>query len=778
VPLLFIATIFCSAVLLFLIQPLFANMVLPMLGGSPAVWNTATMFYQLVLLAGYVYAHVIKTRLSSRAQAIVHSIVIVVPLLTLPIAVPAGWEPPTESTPVLWMIGLLGVGVALPFFALSTTSSLTQAWYSRLGVSGSKDPYFLYAASNIGSMVGLLGYPLLMQPTLRLQSQSWLWSAGYGLFVALLLATTWLTYARSRTAISKPVEATAAVAASDAPAPGWGRRLLWIALAFTPSSLMLSVTTYISTDVAAIPLLWVVPLALYLLTYIIVFARRQFVSQATLRFWMGILLIPLAVMLIAQLGVDERLAIGLHLITFFLVTLVCHGQLVASRPDARYLTEFYLWMSLGGALGGTFNAMIAPMVFRSVTEYPLVLALPALLVALARSNREDMRRHLKGDLGFVLAVAGVMSAIFASVSFIREPIAQAATAVLGNGTALASEIAARGTVVVVVTVVGILSVLVGRRMRQALALTALFVVGTAWQSVIARPLAVASGSVDVLTTRRSFFGVNHVHKLGAYGTTVLMHGTTVHGGQHLAPERQCETFSYYHRRNEIGAIFEQRANTWARARIGVVGLGTGALAAYAQPGQDWTFYEIDPDVRDIATDPTLFTYLSKCAPQAKVVLGDARLQLARAPAEQKFDLLVLDAYSSDAIPMHLITKEAMALYRSKLTDNGLIAFHISNRFFDLRPALGNIADVTGMVGLTSRCRAFKVDNIAAGKSSSRWVLLAKRRADIADFAGKPAWKELRGEAAVPVWTDDFSSLLTALSSQQASGSESCPEPAE
>jgi hypothetical protein len=758
--LLFILTIFVSAVLLFLIQPLFANLILPLLGGSPAVWNTATMFYQSVLLLGYVYAHLVKTKLTPKAQAIVHTIVVLSPLAVLPIAVPLGWAPPTNGTPILWLVGLLGTAVALPFFVLSTTSSLTQAWFARISFAGKQDPYLLYIASNIGSMIGLLGYPLLMQPTLRLQSQSWLWSAGYALLAVLLITTTWFTWVKSRGLVRAAAEAPV----DPALAPAWLKRVRWIALAFVPSSLMLSVTTYVSTDITPVPLLWVIPLALYLLTFILVFARRQILPAVMMRMAMQLLLIFLTVALFVDVSViSPKIMIPLHMLAFFVITMVCHGQLAADRPHPAFLTEFYLWMSIGGALGGIFNGFVAPMLFTRVVEYPLVLTLPALLVGLKGLTRVDLRKYLRADLAFAALVAGVMSLLI----FVAREVS-------GN--------LGRALMISVFALTALLCTLISTRaLRYGIGMAALFITGVLWADVTAMPALTDSGQKR-LDQRRSFFGVNSTFSLPANNVNLLVHGSTIHGGQFLEASRRCEPMLYYARHNPIGTVFEARESQLGGANIGVVGLGTGVLGGYAKPGQHWTFYEIDPDVKAIAEDPKLFTFLSECAPNSKVVLGDARLQLARESAAAKYNMLILDAYSSDAIPIHLITKEALMLYQSRIDDDGLILFHISNNYFDLRPVLGNLAQATGMVALTSN-RAldqrwwtpgkdapgdpkFRYD-AAAGQTPAHWVVLAKNSAALKGLDTHPDWQPLSAFPEKPLWTDDFSSLLSAFKEKPA-----------
>ena len=728
--LLYIFTVFVSALLLFLIQPLFANMVLPLLGGSPAVWNTATLFYQLVLLAGYIYAHVIKSRLSPKAQAILHSVVVLSPLVALPIAIPAGWVPPTDSTPILWLMALLLVSVGLPFFVLSTTSSLIQTWFARAPHKAARDPYFLYAASNTGSMLGLLLFPLVLQPTFVLQTQSGLWSVGYGGLTILLLACTWLAWHKTRsTHLMTPQ--TPSPTPQPAEPLAWSRRLRWVLLAFVPSSLMLSVTTYISTDIAAVPLLWVIPLALYLLTFILVFAKKQWIAPGAATLAMQICLVVLAVLMITKLPISIVPVLFIHLLTFFLIAFVCHGLLAKDRPSPSRLTEFYLWMSLGGALGGTFNALIAPVVFTSVVEYPVVLVLACLL--LVTRQQFASRRALWGDGIFALALAG-----FISLGIIVAAGAQFVSFLTAFAFVLA--------------IAGFVSLLFARRpLRFAIGLAALFFIG----------LTLMSNASQSLVTKRSFFGINRVNYNAQTNANVLVHGTTIHGSQKLAANAQCQPLDYYHRRGPVGQVFEVNDAHWAHAKIGAVGLGAGELAGYAQPGQAWTFFEIDPDVQAIATNPAYFTFLQKCAPQATVVLGDARLMLKQQP-QAAYDFLIMDAYSSDAIPLHLITRESLALYRSRLTSHGLLAFHITNRFFDLEPILANLAADAGWVGAIRKDQTLTPEDVAASKAKSTWVVLAPGADELAALLQDGRWTALTPNPNKPLWTDNFASLLSVI----------------
>lgn len=680
-PALYAATIFLSAALLFLVQPMFARMALPLLGGAPAVWNTTLVFYQVVLLVGYAYAHLTTRRLGVRRQALLHAVVLALPLLVLPIAVPGGWSPPTTGTPIGWLLGVLLVAVGPPFFAVATTSPLLQVWFARTGHPTAADPYVLYAAGNVGSMLALLAYPVLLEPHLRLATQSYLWTGGYAVLAVLMLtcaAAVWRTPRAGNPTLPAAEDATLAAA----PPLSVRRRLRWVALASVPSSLLLSVTTYLTTTIAPIPLLWVLPLALYLLTFILAFARTRWVAPRLPALVLPLVLLPLAVTLLLQLAEPLWLLFGLHLAGFFGIALVCHGALAADRPPARQLTAFYLWLAVGGALGGLFTALVAPVIFTRVQEYPLVLALVCVLVrpAPAPARRWPVRlRNLAWPAALGTLVAGVL---------------------LGN-------------------------------------------------------------PGHVLLTERSFFGAYRVTIDADDTYRILTHGRIVHGMQSTDPDRRREPLSYFTRSGPIGQVFAAVEGHAPPSHVAVIGLGTGSLACYARPGQTWTFYEIDPAVERIARDPRYFTFLQDCAPAATVVLGDARRSLATAP-DGRYNLLILDAYSGDAIPVHLLTREALARYCAKLAPGGLLAFHITNGYLDFTPVLAALARDAGLVGLTEDNNIVTRAEAALGKTGSQWVVMARTAADLGVLAADPRWQPLQGRPGAAVWTDDFSSVVSVL----------------
>ncbi len=722
---LYAVTVFVGAGLLFLIQPMFARMVLPLLGGSPAVWNTAMVFDQSVLLAAYAYAHVSTTRLGIRRQAAWHLVLLAAPLAFLPVAVPAGWPAPPPSAPLPWLLGLMAVAVGLPFFAIAATSPLLQRWFTGTSHRRAADPYVLYVASNAGSLLALLSYPAWVEPRWRLaeQGRGWMW--GYGL---LLMLTAACAVCLWRSPAATP--ATPAVPAAPAPdRPTIGRRLRWAWLAFVPSSLLLSVTAYLSSDVAVVPLMWIVPLAIYLLTFILAFAHRPPLRRLWLARTLPLLLTPLVMTLNMKPSQPMGLLMLLHLATFFVAATLCHTDLAAGRPPAVHLTEYYLWISIGGALGGLFNALIAPLIFHSVVEYPLMLVLVC-LVDLKAGGRPWNR--LAGDLLWpALLVLGTGAAVVGIQS-----------------TPLRSDQFVRGLLFAVPTLICFL--FSPRPLRFALGLGGLLLIGGVYENE----------KGQMLFARRTFFGVHRVMLDADQRYHVLYHGRILHGIQSLDPARRDEPLTYYARSGPVGDVLAAYGQG-AAERIGVVGLGAGTLACYAQPGQQWSYFEIDPTVLKLARDPRFFTFLRDAAVPMRVVLGDARLSLGQEP-DGAFDLLILDAYSSDAIPVHLVTREALALYLRKLAPRGQLAFHISNTPVDQEPVLANLARDAGLTALTRADTDVAQSDLALGKAASVWLAMARQPADLALLSANPHWHPSQGRPGAAVWTDDYSSVLSIL----------------
>jgi len=758
-------TIFTSAALLFFIQPIFARMALPLLGGSPAVWNTAMVFFQAALLAGYAYAHASVAWLGVRRQAALHLLILLLPIAILPIAIPAGWTPP-PGNPIAWLLGLMVVCVGLPFFAVSTTSPVVQAWFAATRHRQAADPYFLYAASNVGSMLALMSYPLWVEPALPLTRQSRAWAWGYGCFVLLVAgcaAWLWRSTRRHRSGGGAASEAAsrggggpAAPLASERgkPAkPAAAQRLRWILLAFVPSSLLLSVTLYLSSEIAPVPLLWIVPMAIYLLTFILAFARRPLLAAEVWGRALVLLVVPLVLVMNMRATQPIGWLMALHLVTFFVAALICHRELAASRPAAAHLTEFYLWISLGGALGGVFSALVAPLIFNSVAEYPLTLIL-ACAVCLPRGQDAyfDVARPLDSALDKPDIKIRVLPPSI-TVSDIAWP---AGLALLAIGLVLAAQSTPLLTAAVAPGAVFAGPALIcysfsRRPLRFTLGVAALLLAAQLYYG----------GTGRVLFAERSFFGVHRVTLDPTGRFHILLHGKTTHGMQSLDPARRHEALAYFYRTGPIGDVLALYGRGEAE-QVAVVGLGAGSLASYGQPGQAWTYFEIDPVVLKIARDPRFFSFLRDSWAQVDVVLGDARLSLVGQP-DGKFDLIIIDAYSSDAIPIHLVTREALALYLRKLAPGGRLAFHISNQHLDLEPVFGNLArdaDLTAVTRADTNVSAREV--VELGKAPSLWLVMARQPDEIAALAHEPGWRPSRRNDRQAVWTDDYSSVMSVF----------------
>jgi hypothetical protein len=750
---LYTATMLTSAALLFVVQPMFARMVLPLLGGSPAVWNTALVFYQVVLLAGYSYAYAVSRWISLPVQLLLHTVLILVPFLVLPIGVPVGAVPDAAGDPALWLLGVLAVAVGLPFFAVSTTSPLLQRWFVATGHEHAGDPYFLYAASNLGSLVALLGYPLAVERFLGLAEQSQYWRVGYAVLAALLLACQAVVWRTSRAAGR---HSTPELDAGDAPPVRGIDRARWVGLAAVPVSLMLSVTTYISTDVAAIPLLWVIPLAIYLITFILTFARRPVLRADALRRLMPFGIAALVFVLAAKQDITNGLLIGLHLVVFFIVAMVCHAALAASRPAARHLAEFYFWLSLGGAVGGLFNALAAPVIFDDVYEYPLTFLAAILLVPATAPRDATTRQTKRKRAAGARDVVPPSGSVFGRVTTARAldlglpVVVLLLTAGLVDAIQEANRAATWPERIAMFGPPVLLCLAFLRRpLRFSLALGAVLVASSLY----------VAGKGTFILTERTFFGVNRVMLFPSGTYHVLGHGNTMHGAQSLDPARRREPLTYFYPNGPLGQLFQSLTGERARRRVGVVGLGAGSIACYRQPGQAWTFYEIDPEVARIASDPAYFTYLQECAPEARIILGDGRRSLATASAGE-YDLLILDAFTSDAVPIHLVTREAMALYVEKLAPGGILVFNITNRHLDLQTVIGNLAADTGLTTRVQHDLSIDPRDAGRGKMASQWAIVARSDADFGPLATDPRWSRPRIRPDTFAWTDNFNSLLS------------------
>jgi hypothetical protein len=742
---LFLAAVFSGAFLLFVIEPMIAKMLLPKVGGAPAVWNTCMVFFQAALLAGYAYAHWISGRFSARTQAIVHIAVLCVPLIALPLAVSDGWLPPMEANPVVWVLGSLAVSAGLPFVVLSTCAPLLQKWYVASHGAVARDPYFLYSASNAGSFLALLAYPSLIEPLLQLDQQAKLWSTGYVAWAVLVLACAVRVF-RNRPVGVQALEQPAVPSAFYEPPIAWPQRLRWIALAAVPSSYFLAVTTFITTDVAPIPLLWIAPLALYLLTFTIVFSRRPILSHRRAVFLLPWMMLLISLFMLARPLTPAVAVIAVHLAGLFIAAMVCHGELARTRPGANHLTQFYLLIAFGGVVGGTFNALLAPLIFQRPLEYPLAIALVCLIApsrSLFRRKQNDAHRKPIADLILTIALPAIAGLIAWRLLMYAPYLPD-----LG------------GTVIFLIFLGPsfLLAItMFDRPLRFSLAITALLLV------TLTRPGEPAT----TLLARRSFFGVYAVQSTPSHRFVQFVHGRTIHGSQHLDPETRKPIdpeipITYYTRNGPIGQVMQSLAGE-RESSIAVVGLGVGSMAAYARPGMQMNFYEIDPLVLDIAERSGWFSYLPAARGRGaniQTILGDARLTLANAPAAS-IDLLILDAFSGDAIPVHLLTREAVAMYLTKLKPHGLIVAHISNRYLDLQPVIAALARDSGGICYARYDPMIDMTLVMQGGIASTWTLIARRPEDLGTL-DDGRWHEVLSTPRDPLWTDNHSNVLSIL----------------
>jgi len=655
----FAATLFLSAALLFSIEPMFSKMVLPVLGGTSAVWSVAMVVFQGLLLAGYVYAHLLMRFFTLRWSALIHVSLLAFATFSLPVAIEAIFRAPPQHFVSLWLIGLFIASVGLPCFALSANAPLLQAWLARSGHTNAANPYVLYRASNLGSFAVLIAYPFLIEPRLGLEVQSHWWSFFYA---ALLAGAGACAFAASRFEQSAPPATKPAVAIRrDA-----SSRTRWIALGFIPSGLLVAVTAHIATDVASAPFIWILPLALYLLTFVLVFSERPAISEQVMLRLQPTSVAVLAVLLLWGPKSDWSVALIGHVFVFFTAAMVCHARLYRSRPAATDLTEFYAFLSLGGVLGGIFSALLAPLLFTSVLEYPILVL--AALVAREDVWRVD-RTEWKSDLGFV-----ALPLITVIALCVVLPTSNACFAV--SIMALSAYLAFTGATPA----------------RMTTLATAVLAAATFF-----------SPSQTVVHAARSFYGVYRVVDVEGGKFRVLFHGTTAHGAEQVRDDAghvligRPEPLAYYAFNGAYGeAVNAVRARNGGKLdNVALIGLGVGALTCHALPGEHWTIYELDPLMLEIASDARLFRSLSNCAPNVKVILGDGRLTLR--DSRRPIDLLLLDIFSSDSVPTHMLTKEAFALYKSKLAPHGAIAFNISNHNLELASVVAESAAANGMV---------------------------------------------------------------------------------
>ncbi|MEP7206427.1 MAG: fused MFS/spermidine synthase [Casimicrobiaceae bacterium] len=671
---LYAATIFASAFLLFLVQPIVAKEILPWFGGSAAVWTTCLVFFQVTLLAGYFYADLVVHRLAPRRQVRLHVALLALSALLLPIIPGIHWKPDGTENPLWLILGLLAVTIGLPFFLLSITSPLVQAWVAR--ANPGTNPYRLFALSNLASMLALLGYPLVLEPLAATRAQAIGWSATYVIFAMLCAAAGW----RTLKVMPGPAAVMAGRAVSSAttsPRPSVALQARWVALAATASMLLLAVSNHVTQNIAAVPLLWILPLAIYLLTFILAFDGSGWYPR---HLFLAVLTASLGTMAWTLADPNLTHVLPFQLVVFcgglFVACMFCHGELVLLKPPPLNLTRFYLMISIGGAAGSVLVGIVAPLVLQAYFELSLGLVLCAFLLMLQVRRDRALFRALAG-----LAVAATLVSTIVTVQRFYT---------------------------------------------------------------------------DTIVATRNFYGVLRVLETPA-GTATrrsLVHGTILHGTQYLARELSRRPTTYYTATSGIGRLLESVHPRLAALKVGVIGLGTGTLATWGSTGDVYRFYDIDPDVPRVARQ--YFTYLRDSEATIEIALGDARLSLER-EAPQGFDILVVDAFSSDAIPVHLITREALAVYLRHMKPDGVVAFHVTNRFLDLVPVVEALAHDRGLSAIYIRDEG--ADSLA---SKSDWVLLATDRASLARRGLAAAATPIVARRGWRIWTDDFNNLLQVL----------------
>jgi hypothetical protein len=733
------AGVFLSAGLVFLIQPLFARLLLPEFGGSPSVWNTCTVFFQTTLLLGYCYTWLSTKWLSPRNQIALHCALLLLTLVQLPIGLRFLESGATATSPALRLLTLLTLSIGGPYFAVSTTTPLLQHWFSRSRHKLARDPYFFYAISNCGSIIGLLAYPLIVERVFDLNSQGLTWTIGYGILVGLTILCGAMTLRglvkESPTSTDDSVGRSGdSTVAAESPLSGRAmtglRRLRWVVLALVPSAMMLAVTTRVTTDVAAVPLLWVLPLVAYLATYINAFARRPLLKFDRL---LPVLFPALMVAAwMSLVGPGSQLRAVFEIVMFLICGIVLHGELAADRPSTKYLTEYYFWMALGGCLGGTLVGIIAPAVFPSYIEFPLILVLAAL----------TQQEWPQLGSGTGRRVTRVLRALATSI-------------VCGTGMIICFVDVWASALATTSQFVGFAALGVFFLMNHSR--------GFALSLALILIPAVLIPATNTLARKRTFFGVHRVYyeedHAAGYRVHTLAHGTTVHGEQVMSPASlRSVPRTYYGPTGPIGQAISLAGMEKDGRHVAVVGLGSGALMTYSKAGDQFDFFEIDPAVRDIAEDPDLFTYLTCGEGKQKVIIGDGRLKVAEA-APESYDVIVLDAFGSDSIPVHLLTAEALDVFMSRLKSDGTLIAHISNRHLDLEPVLGRYAVDRKLQALVCMTAAQE----SRGQLPTHAMAITRSDKLISSLGALPGWHAPRNNTTL--WTDSHSSILDVLTFQ-------------
>lgn len=712
-------TVFLGAFLGFWIQPLYTKMALPFLGGSPSVWNASVLFFQTMLFVGYLFVHVCSRYLTLRRQLIAQFFLYAGALSLLPFSITADWIP-SQQQPVASYLALLTISIGLPFLAVSSTAPLVQRWYFHAGQSRSEHPYFLYAWSNAGALIALLGYPFILEPAFGIKAQSYGWMVLFALLAVLIAGVGMSAVRPQKTSINLPATESKK-ALFNADQISWRQRLLWLALTFIPSALLLAVTLHISTDIASTPFLWVIPLSIYLGTFILTFARHPLMTLE----WTQVLQVWIYIGIGFYFYIDNVLWLfGIHLAALFITGMVCHARLIKTAPRAEYLTEFYFWISLGGLLGGIFSVLLAPNLFSRVLEYPLLIILACFL----RLPRPSVgRRQTLLDYG--------LPAIFL-LFLLSRPYAHWLPITASQPLT---------DLVFYTAIAAMLYLFKNRRVRFGLAMAALILINQ------------VKGVDDVIFRDRSFFGVYSVEASADSAVRLLYHGSTIHGAQAIRADNAMEPLTYYNRAGPVGQFMRAFSNPGSGKVVTAVGLGTGAISCYFDPPSQLSFVEIDPVIVDIATNDNYFSYMSRCGQGAGITIGDGR-KVIETLADNSVDLIILDAFSSDAIPIHLLTEEAFKNYFAKLTDQGYLLVHLTNRNINLEPVVARLAEHLDYSGLINNYQPNEMEFRLGGFESS-WAVLARSSVPIDNLGLGNGWVKLAYSKEDSLWTDDYSNVI-------------------
>lgn len=710
------STLALSAFLLFWVQPLIGKMLLPILGGSSAVWITCMLFFQGVLLCGYTYAHLLQKYFSIRTQIGLHITLLALAIFTLPFSFAAHLGLHSTSYPTVSLLRALVIEVSLVILLVSSTAPLLQHWFFHSKHRRSQDPYFLYITSNAGSLLGLLAYPLLLEPIAGSVAQTHIWMYAFIILFFFMIICAAILLARSFSVVDH---------GNAISSPTSQQRLRWVLLSFAPSSLLLAITNYITSDIAAVPLLWVIPLALYLLTFIIAFSPRQIIKPQTVHGLQEYGLIPLAVLFVfPQLHLGGMQTLITVYVCFFICAQACHSELADLRPTGEYVTTFYLWIAVGGFLGGVFNAIIAPYIFHHLYELPITLIILAVLRPYAYDEKFK-QFDWKKDIIISLVIFSILvfSRLFSNeINFDANKYLN--YALLGSA--------------LLYTLVR-----VRRPWHVAANLIAIFLVTFSIPSFY---------HLQPIYQERNFYG-QHMVLRGKNDVHILMSGKTMHGAQYLTDKTHEKSLTYYRPIKDIIASLGNKPKN-----IAVIGLGTGTLACLVDKHDILRFYELDRTVYEIAANSSYFTYITDCVPQGGVVLGDGRLQISKAP-DKKYDLIILDAFSSDAVPTHLLTLEAMQMYLRKLKASGLLVVHVSNNYLYLSRVVFGAAKRLKLIPLYLHENKQESSRLL---SASQWVVLARNVSDVERLAHYKGWQFIDTQRYNLVWTDDFSNIIQIL----------------